>query len=137
MLRAPLPTTLNYYLAIHSNDSFWTVQKDQASLSAVLPTTPRRPVQTGRLRLLGSERHHGVLDRHLDAVLQDRLALGHLGQGELAALLVKLLKTIKAVPRIPHDLAGLADVAELFGQLQQANLGPDHLAFCGHPSAPR
>src|SRR5438477_13172328 len=51
MLRAPLPTTLNYYLAIHSNDSFWTVQKDQASLSAVLPTTPRRPVQTGRLRL--------------------------------------------------------------------------------------
>src|SRR5438477_921147 len=49
MLRAPLPTTLNYYLAIHSNDSFWTVQKDQASLSAVLPTTPRRPVQTGRL----------------------------------------------------------------------------------------
>src|SRR5438067_8490752 len=51
MLRAPLPTTLNYYLATHSNDSFWTVQKDQASLSAVLPTTPRRPVQTGRLHL--------------------------------------------------------------------------------------
>src|SRR5438477_2774 len=50
IIRAPLPTTLNYYLAIHSNDSFWTVQKDQASLSAVLPTTPRRPVQTGRLR---------------------------------------------------------------------------------------
>jgi hypothetical protein len=25
----------------------------------------------------------------------------------------------------------LADVAELLGQLQQANLGPDHLAFCG------
>jgi hypothetical protein len=50
MLRAPLPTTLNNYLAIHSNDSFWTVQKDQASLSAVLPTTPRRPVQTGRLQ---------------------------------------------------------------------------------------
>jgi site-specific recombinase XerC len=49
MLRAPLPTALNYNLAIHSNDSFWTVQKDQASLSAVLPTTPRRPVQTGRL----------------------------------------------------------------------------------------
>src|SRR5438094_96432 len=48
-LRPSMPTTLNY-LAIHSNDSFWTVQKDQASLSAVLPTTPRRPVQTGRLR---------------------------------------------------------------------------------------
>jgi hypothetical protein len=50
MLRAPLPTTLNYNLAIHSNDPFWIVQKDQASLSAVLPTTPRRPVQTERLR---------------------------------------------------------------------------------------
>ena len=50
MLRAPLPTTLNYNLAIHSNDSFWIVQKDQASLSAVRQTTPRRPVQTGRLR---------------------------------------------------------------------------------------
>src|ERR1700751_4927736 len=50
MLRAPLPTTLNYNLAIHSNDSFWTVQKEQASLSALLPTTPRRPVQTERLR---------------------------------------------------------------------------------------
>src|SRR5580704_6948598 len=50
MLRAPLPTTLNDNLAIHSNDSFWIVQKDQASLSAVRLTTPRRPVQTGRLR---------------------------------------------------------------------------------------
>src|SRR5580692_10177841 len=50
MLRAPLPTTLNYNLAIHSNDPFWIVQKDQASLSAVRLTTPRRPVQTGRLR---------------------------------------------------------------------------------------
>src|SRR5437016_14676388 len=58
-------------------------------------------------------------------------------KGDLAALLVKLLKTIEAVPRVPHDLAGLADVAELLGQLQHANLGPDHLAFCGHRSAPR
>src|SRR5207302_6770751 len=58
MLRAPLPTTLNYYLAIHSNDSFWTVQKDQASLSAVLPTTPRRPVQTGRLPCSDTKRRH-------------------------------------------------------------------------------
>jgi hypothetical protein len=88
-------------------------------------------------RLLGSERDHGVLDRRLDAVLQDRLALGDLRQGDLAALLVKLLKTIEAVPRVPHDLAGLADVVELLGQLQQANLGPDHLAFCGHRLAPR
>src|SRR5580704_8042398 len=60
MLRAPLPTTLNYNLAIHSNDSFWIVQKDQASLSAVRLTTPRRPVQTGRLLSInGARRRSG------------------------------------------------------------------------------
>ena len=62
MLRAPLPTTLNYNLAIHSNDSFWIVQKDQASLSAVRLTTPRRPVQTGRLRF---EFDRGEIDARL------------------------------------------------------------------------
>src|SRR5690348_969631 len=50
MLRAPLPTTLNYNLAIHSTVSFWTVQKDQASLNAPASTTRPTPVQTGRLR---------------------------------------------------------------------------------------
>jgi hypothetical protein len=30
----------------------------------------------------------------------------------------------------------LLDFAQLLGQLQQANLCPDHLAFCGHRSAP-
>jgi hypothetical protein len=48
-LRAPLPAALNYNLAIHSKDSFWTLQKDQASLSAPASTTRRSPVQTGRL----------------------------------------------------------------------------------------
>src|SRR5580692_3469522 len=60
MLRAPLPTTLNYNLAIHSNDPFWIVQKDQASLSAVRLTTPRRPVQTGRLRGCFRSRHRAL-----------------------------------------------------------------------------
>src|SRR5215813_1858153 len=69
MLRAPLPTTLNYNLAIHSNDSFWTVQKDQASLSAVLPTTPRRPVQAGRLRC---GLHYVNNDNRLSNALWDR-----------------------------------------------------------------
>jgi len=59
MLRAPLPTTLNYNLAIHSNDPFWIVQKDQASLSAVRLTTPRRPVQTGRLHGNTTNTIHG------------------------------------------------------------------------------
>jgi hypothetical protein len=49
-LRRPLPTALNHDLAIHSKHSFWTVQKDPASLSTLLSTTAGRPVQTGRLR---------------------------------------------------------------------------------------
>jgi len=87
-------------------------------------------------RLLGSERDHGVLDRRLDAVLQDRLALSDLRQGDLATLLVKLLKTIEAVPRVPHDLAGLADVAELLGEFQHTKLGADNLLGLVHRDAP-
>jgi hypothetical protein len=49
LLRGPLSAPLNYNLAIHSKDSFWTVQKDQASLSAVATTTRRRSVETERL----------------------------------------------------------------------------------------
>jgi hypothetical protein len=48
-LRRPLPAALNHDLAIHSKHSFWTVQKDPASLSTLLSTTAGRPVQTGRL----------------------------------------------------------------------------------------
>src|SRR5271167_1789572 len=33
------------------------------------------------------------------------------------------LEPVEAVPAIAHDLAGLADVAELFGQFEQARLG--------------
>src|ERR1700730_14065147 len=49
-LRRPLPAALNHDLAIHSKHSFWTVQKDPASLRTLLSTTAGRPVQTGRLR---------------------------------------------------------------------------------------
>ena len=59
LLRGPLPTALNDNLAIHSKNSFWTVQKDQASLSASASTTPCRPVQTGRLQQI-----YTVLDRN-------------------------------------------------------------------------
>jgi hypothetical protein len=40
-------------IAIHSKHSFWTLQKDQASLSAPASTTRRRPVQIGRLQARG------------------------------------------------------------------------------------
>ena len=37
---------------------------------------------------------------------------------------------------IAHHLAVLADIAELLGQLQQANLGADDLLFLGHRQCP-
>ena len=43
-------------------------------------------------------------------------------KSKLATFVVQLLETIEAVARVTHHLARLADVAELFGQLQQADL---------------
>jgi hypothetical protein len=56
------------------------------------------------------------LDRGVDPILQVRLAPGELLQRDLAAFLVQLLEA--AVAAVAHDLAGLADAAELLGQLQ-------------------
>jgi hypothetical protein len=47
-------------------------------------------------------------------------------------LIVQLLKTVEAVAAVTHHLAGLADIAELFGKLQQANLGADDFLFSRH-----
>ena len=70
------------------------------------------------------------------AVLQDRLAPRQFLQRKFAAGVVKLLETVKAVAAIAHHLAGLADIAELLGQLQQPNLGADDLLFLGHRRCP-
>src|ERR1700757_2190024 len=66
------------------------------------------------------------------AILQDGLLAADLLQRQLAAFLVKLLKAVKAVSRITHHLAGLANIAELLGKLQQANLGSNDLLLLGH-----
>jgi hypothetical protein len=47
-------------------------------------------------------------------------------------LVIQLLKPVKAVSAVTHHLAGLADIAELFGKLQQANLGADDFLFSRH-----
>jgi hypothetical protein len=47
-------------------------------------------------------------------------------------LVVEFLEPVKAVPAVAHHLAGLADVAELLGKLQQSNLGADNLLFGRH-----
>ena len=46
-------------------------------------------------------------------------------QRQLTALVVQFLEPVEAV----HHLAGLTDVAELLGKLQQSNLGADDLLF--------
>ena len=51
---------------------------------------------------------------------------------QLAAFVVELLEAVEAVAAVAHHLAGLADVAELLGQLQQSNFGADDLLFGGH-----
>src|SRR3712207_627979 len=75
-------------------------------------------------------------DRRFDvgwrAVLQDRLAAADLGQRDLAAFVVQLLEAIEAVPAVAEHLAGLADIAELAGQLTQPDLGANDLLFLCH-----
>src|SRR5262249_43909915 len=48
------------------------------------------------------------------------------------AFVVQLLEAVEAVPAVAHHLAGLADIAELLGQLEQTDLGSDDLLFLGH-----
>ena len=76
------------------------------------------------------------LDLGRRAVLQDRLSPRQFLQRQFAPGVVKFLEAIKAVAAIAHHFAGLADVAELLGQLQQPNLGADDLLFLGHRRCP-
>src|SRR5205814_9014230 len=83
-------------------------------------------------RLLDRQFHHRRLNRRIHPVGQDRLRAADLLQRQLAAFVVALLDPVKAVPAITHHLAGLAHIAELLGQLQQSDLGPDHLLCLRH-----
>jgi hypothetical protein len=44
----------------------------------------------------------------------------------------ELLKAVEAVAAVAHHLAGLADITELFGQLQQTDLCSNDLLVLGH-----
>ena len=83
-------------------------------------------------RLLDRQRHHRRFDLGGNAVLQDRLLAADLLQRHLAAFVVQLLKPVEAVAAIPHHLAGLADIAQLLGQFQHADLGSDNLLLLRH-----
>src|SRR5512133_1153977 len=83
-------------------------------------------------RLLDRQRYDGILDLLRHAVLQHRLLAADLLQSQFAALVVELLEPVEAVAAVAHHFAGLADIAELLGELQQANLGADNLLFSRH-----
>jgi|GEM_PF-2845007 len=83
-------------------------------------------------RLLDRHGDHRRLDLGRDPVLQQRLAPRHLLQGQFAAFVVKVLEAIETVAAVAHDLASLADVAELLGQFEQARLGADDFLILGH-----
>ena len=83
-------------------------------------------------RLLNGQRNDGVFDLLRHAVLQHRLLAADLLQRQLAAFVVELLEAVEAVAAVAHHLAGLADIAELLGKLQQSNLGADDLLFGRH-----
>src|SRR6202008_3338301 len=53
-----------------------------------------------------------------------------------AAGVVEFLEAVEAVTAVTHHFAGLADVAELLGQLQQPDLGADDFLFLGHNQCP-
>src|SRR5215470_11584427 len=53
-------------------------------------------------------------------------------QRQFATFIVQILETVKAVAAVAHHLAGLADIAELLGKLQQANLCSDDLLLLRH-----
>src|SRR5262249_47204665 len=82
--------------------------------------------------LLNGQRNDGILDLLRHPVLQHRLLAADLLQRQLAAFVVELLEPVEAVAAVAHHLAGLADVAELLGELQQPNLGADDLLFGRH-----
>ena len=71
----------------------------------------------------------GVLNLLRHTVLQHGLLTTDLLQRQLAACVVEFLEAVEAVARIAHHLAGLANIAELFGKLKQSNLGTDDLLF--------
>src|SRR5262249_13088782 len=80
-------------------------------------------------RLLDRQHYDGVLDLLRHAVLQYRLLPADFLQGQFTALLLELLEAVEAIAAVAHHLAGWADVAELLGELQRANLGADDLLF--------
>src|SRR6185312_15864433 len=55
-------------------------------------------------------------------------------EAPVPAFVVEILEPVEAVPAVAHDFAGLADIAELLGQFEQAGLGANDFLVLGHDS---
>src|SRR5262249_4933393 len=83
-------------------------------------------------RLLERQRNDRVLDLLGTRDSSARVLAADLLQCQFAAFIVELLEAVEAVAAVAHHFAGLADIAELLGELQQSNFGADDLLFGGH-----
>src|SRR5262249_42796750 len=83
-------------------------------------------------RLLERERNDGLLDLLGHPILQHWLLAADLLQRQFPAAVVELFEAIKAVAAIAHHLAGLADIAELFGEFQQPDFRTNDFLFRRH-----
>src|SRR6202022_3315060 len=87
-------------------------------------------------RLLQRKFNDPRLDLGRGPVRQDRLLTADLLQRQLAAFVIEFLEAVEAVAAIAEHLAGLAHIAELPGELQQAHLSFDNLLVLGHRRCP-
>src|SRR3977135_2243427 len=69
-------------------------------------------------------------------VRQDRLLAADLLQRQLAAFVIEILEAVEAIAAIAEHLAGLAHIAKLPGELQQAHLSFDNLLVLRHRRCP-
>lgn len=94
-------------------------------------------------RQFEGEFDNGGLDLRVHTILEQRPAVGNLLQRSFIASIVQVLKLVEAVARVTRHATGLADVTELPGQIEYADLDtncllpPIHVGFltvCGASS---
>jgi len=62
------------------------------------------------------------LDLERRPVRQDRLAAAHLRHSEIATFVIEFPEAVETIPALAEHPARLANIAELLGQFQQADL---------------
>src|ERR1700730_11119652 len=87
-------------------------------------------------RLLHRKFNDPLRDLGRGPVRQDRLLAADLLQRQLAAFVIEILEAVEAIAAIAEHLAGLAHIAKLPGELQQAHLSLDNFLVLRHRWCP-